>query len=348
MRVALCLSGQPRFYRDGYEFIKEFIIKEYGGDDVDVFCHFWWDKEGEDDAFKSTSPWSFRETVNAGKRLVKDDIERGLIELYNPIDIKYDNPENIREKHYPNGNTPLLTKHIKKVYEYKHDHEGKKRWIKYPRIFKKYVKDNLKQIFESQYRVQQMKKKYENDNNFKYDIVVRTRYDIAFAPFWDKENGLKEKQAHESNPMNRFNSRFRLLPSLSDITDVWNGIQPIHKDCPSSGVCKAYGGAAKGWKDCDKTYKLTPMFTQWDTESIPSRDALGGLYDFSNTDILGTPENMQEHAINQIERNGWRAHDSYGMNAQLELLREDNCASVKRKRWEDAIKAGHSGEIWWK
>jgi len=382
MKVALCLSGQPRFYRGGYEFIKEFILKEYGGDDVDVFCHFWWDKEGEEVAFKATSPWSLGVEVESkreadGTRLVKDDIERGLIELYNPIDIKYNKPEDIREKHYPNNNTALLQKHIKKIYEYKHDHEGKKRWIKYPRIFKKYVKDNLKQIFESQYKVQQMKKKYENDNNFKYDIVIRTRYDIAFAPFWDEKDGLKEKEAHESNPTNRFNSRFRLLPSLSDITDVWNGIHPIHKDCPSSGVCKAFGGAAKGWKNCNKTYDRSPMFTQWDnlwiytsdlhdeilefiwndydkhfrrivTESIPSIDVLGHPYDFSSTDILGTPENMQEHAINQIERNGWRAHDGYGMNAQLELLRDPNCASVKRQRWEDAIKAGHSGEVWWK
>ncbi len=379
MKVALCLSGQPRCYKECYEFVKAFVIDEYGGDDVDVFCHFWWDKEG-DSAFESTSPWS-AESLTENKFTPLDDIERGLIELYNPIDIKYDNPEDIRKKHYPNG-VELLKKHIAKVYEYKHDHESKKRWIKYPRTFKKYAKDNLKQIFESQYKVQQMKKKYENDNNFKYDIVIRTRYDIAFTPFWNEKDGVQEEDSWTSRPEIKFNSRFRLLPSLSEVTDVWNGIHPMHKMC--TGQCKIN----PKWKNCKKIWENSLMFTQWDnlwiypsdlhdgilefiwkdydkhfrrivTESIQSKDVYGFPYDFSSNDILATPENMQEHAINQIDvskldsrnpsmRSPLRAHDAYGMNAQLELVREPATVPMLKGRWEKAIKAGHTGDIWWK
>jgi hypothetical protein len=38
MKIALCLSGQPRFVESGYEYIYPFIIKN---NDVDVFCHCW-------------------------------------------------------------------------------------------------------------------------------------------------------------------------------------------------------------------------------------------------------------------------------------------------------------------
>ena len=35
-------------------------------------------------------------------------------------------------------------------------------------------------MFESIYLVNQYKKNYENSINQKYDLVIRTRYDIAF------------------------------------------------------------------------------------------------------------------------------------------------------------------------
>lgn len=38
MRIALCLSGQPRSVKQGYEFVKRNILD---GNDVTVFCHVW-------------------------------------------------------------------------------------------------------------------------------------------------------------------------------------------------------------------------------------------------------------------------------------------------------------------
>ncbi len=37
-KIALCLYGQPRFVKEGYEFVKRNILE---GNDVTVFCHVW-------------------------------------------------------------------------------------------------------------------------------------------------------------------------------------------------------------------------------------------------------------------------------------------------------------------
>jgi len=42
IKIALCLSGQPRFFERGYEFIKKNIIDP--NDNVDIFTHLWFDK----------------------------------------------------------------------------------------------------------------------------------------------------------------------------------------------------------------------------------------------------------------------------------------------------------------
>ncbi len=38
MKIALCLSGQPRCVKQGYEYHKKNLLDHY---DVDVFCHVW-------------------------------------------------------------------------------------------------------------------------------------------------------------------------------------------------------------------------------------------------------------------------------------------------------------------
>ena len=38
MKIALCLSGQPRCVKEGYEYYEKNLLDHY---DVDVFCHVW-------------------------------------------------------------------------------------------------------------------------------------------------------------------------------------------------------------------------------------------------------------------------------------------------------------------
>ena len=41
MKIAICLSGQPRYLEYGYFFIKKFILDKYS---VDTFIHTWFDE----------------------------------------------------------------------------------------------------------------------------------------------------------------------------------------------------------------------------------------------------------------------------------------------------------------
>ena len=45
MKIALCLSGQPRCVKEGYEYYKKNLLDHY---EVDVFCHVW-DSPGVED-----------------------------------------------------------------------------------------------------------------------------------------------------------------------------------------------------------------------------------------------------------------------------------------------------------
>lgn len=47
MKIALCLSGQPRGMEKAFDYVQKHLLSQY---DVDVFCHFWY-KTGYDKAF---------------------------------------------------------------------------------------------------------------------------------------------------------------------------------------------------------------------------------------------------------------------------------------------------------
>jgi hypothetical protein len=45
MKIALCLSGQPRYIDDGFSEINRNLLDRY---DIDVFAHTWWDESYAD------------------------------------------------------------------------------------------------------------------------------------------------------------------------------------------------------------------------------------------------------------------------------------------------------------
>lgn len=55
MKIALCLSGQPRSFEKGYEYHKKNLLDHY---DVDVFIHTWADSPGLEELFKLYDPVS--------------------------------------------------------------------------------------------------------------------------------------------------------------------------------------------------------------------------------------------------------------------------------------------------
>jgi hypothetical protein len=53
MKIALCLSGQPRSFEKGYEYHKKNLLDHY---DVDVFIHTWADSPGLEELVKLYNP----------------------------------------------------------------------------------------------------------------------------------------------------------------------------------------------------------------------------------------------------------------------------------------------------
>lgn len=71
MKIALCLSGQPRYVAKGYESLKTQLLEKH---DVDVYGHFWWNPEHLDKPFR----------FHCLDRLDPNDLGR-IFELYQPI-----------------------------------------------------------------------------------------------------------------------------------------------------------------------------------------------------------------------------------------------------------------------
>jgi hypothetical protein len=140
MKIALCLSGQPRYLDEGYKQIYENILSKYS---VDTFIHTWWDSAitnqkmiGSD--HNRTYFW-------------KEDTIQLIKEYYSPIEFLYE-PQ-IEFETYSDVNYELLTPM------------------------------NVHSMFYSIQESNELKIKYEQENNFVYDAVVRCRFDILFNKF---------------------------------------------------------------------------------------------------------------------------------------------------------------------
>jgi hypothetical protein len=196
MEVALCLSGQPRLFKRGYKYIKNFLVDEYNIQDI--FCHFWWDKDQNTQG--NLASWNYIKHYESGHKggefSSEGDILNELKTLYNPIYIEYDNPPK---------NVPLTYEQINS-YLTKYSHK-EPNWELYPEEYKQYLYIHLKSILDSQFQVSHFKRMYEQNRGKKYDLVIRTRYDFAlnvdspkkwkgkfgnFPSLYEIENKLKE------------------------------------------------------------------------------------------------------------------------------------------------------------
>jgi len=123
MKVALCLSGQPRSFEKGFEYYKKNLLDVY---DVDVFLHTW-----------------YYDFFDYSK----------LIDLYKPKSIKVQKPLNINLER-----------------------------------FSQYCNYNIFSLFYGIKQSYSLLQETENDEDFKYDWVVRSRYDYAlnFSPDFSK------------------------------------------------------------------------------------------------------------------------------------------------------------------
>jgi hypothetical protein len=140
MKIALLLHGLTRRYDITYPFIKKNIIDKF---DTDVFISCWENKVEE-------------ENINKGENLPL----QGLLDLYKPTNFDFEVYDNEREQSFFCDEYSKYFPHIETHY--------KNVWT---RLFAFYYKV---------WKANELKKEYEKEKNFKYDVVLKLRTDIFF------------------------------------------------------------------------------------------------------------------------------------------------------------------------
>lgn len=157
MKIALCLSGQPRFVDEVAPHILKNVCDGY---DVDVFCHFWFDEKLQ------TEPYKFGECGKGewhNQRISSNAIDK-VIEIYNPVSCKTE-----PSKQFNDSKVPFQQSLERYWYGALNDPDADGfRWR---------TINNCLSYFYSLNEVNKLKKEYEYANDFKYDWVVRCRTD---------------------------------------------------------------------------------------------------------------------------------------------------------------------------
>lgn len=147
MKIALCLSGHLRTYEKTYESIYEQLYQKY---DVDTFISTW-QNLGNNFAYHA----NFVEGADKTDPIV--DVET-IKKIYNPISIVMDDSD-----------TEKTSNELKKQYQGIQTRNGAK----------------MSQIMVMLYKiwdVNRLKREYEEKSNFRYDVVIRCRFDVYLKP----------------------------------------------------------------------------------------------------------------------------------------------------------------------
>lgn len=143
MRIALCLSGQPRGLVGGCKMLKDNLI---GPSEItDIFVHMWYDRSMDGKPFNSSQPHlenNIGTWMPESDQYVKDQLNPLLMVVEPQIEMSQ--------------------------FSHLQDVPGRAN------------QKALASMFCSVTKANDLKKSYEKDNNFKYDIVIRSRIDHTY------------------------------------------------------------------------------------------------------------------------------------------------------------------------
>ena len=156
MKIALCLSGQPRNAIQTAQRINESIISD---NDVDVFLHCWHDPENLNFGKRAPGHWGISSD---------HDIDKKLLEVYKPKSYLFEKP-----KHWKNSNMKISEENIKRCFDYGlNDPNGIE-------SFGEYIVDICYSQWYSKMMVNYLRDKYSIENNITYDVIIALRYDVS-------------------------------------------------------------------------------------------------------------------------------------------------------------------------
>jgi hypothetical protein len=202
MKIALCLSGQPRSVDDGFSSLNESILKY---NDVDVFVHTWFDSDNL--STNSVIPGREKNTIDPLA------IEK-LKKYYSPKKILVDFPRKWDEKY--EFTDLCFVKAWTWALEVKSGLDSAK----------EYICNTANSMFYSIMMSNMIKNKYAEENNISYDLVIRNRIDYSPHMICDEfeDNVLIYHDLYQ--PDNMIADWFAMgRPRAMDIySDVYNNI----------------------------------------------------------------------------------------------------------------------------
>jgi len=154
MRVALCISGQPRSALETFPFINENIIKP---NNADVFLHM---------HFSPENLYVEKSYADNGNCCLQSDIDKKLIELYNPKSYLVEPPRNFNKQ-----NIKIDNDRIQRSVRM----NKSKNWS--DEYIEKYALKQITSMYYSIYKCNELKELYANENGIIYDYVIRLRFD---------------------------------------------------------------------------------------------------------------------------------------------------------------------------
>jgi hypothetical protein len=155
MKVALCLSGQPRQALETYSYIFKNIIEP---NNADVFIHMHYDKNN---LFMEKSH------ADSGNCILEKDIDKKIIELYKPIRYLIEAPRNFKKSNLKLDEKRLLRSKNMNSHKNWSDKENTEYTIK-----------QVMSMYYSIYKCNELKELYSNETDIIYDYVIRIRFDL--------------------------------------------------------------------------------------------------------------------------------------------------------------------------
>lgn len=139
MKIAICLSGQPRFLKKCIPSLKKHLLEK---NEADLFIHTWWDSSLVNEHFDSSIPYQ-----HGRVGVFERDVPELIYEL-NPTLFIIEKPFNFNSEGLISAPTANVS--------------------------------SLLSNFYSQQKSIELKRQFENDHDFIYDAVLRTRIDMYY------------------------------------------------------------------------------------------------------------------------------------------------------------------------
>lgn len=149
MRVAFCFCGQPRDVKNTLDNIKE----TWGSyQKLDFFFHTWIPENRTPYRIDTPSDFYF------------DGIESYLIEKLNPVKCEFQRQVMFKSRYQDSVHWPIKSVHIPNPSQ------------------------NIQSFFYSLKKANDLKRMHEIENNFRYDCVIRCRFDYLFTKKYNLKN----------------------------------------------------------------------------------------------------------------------------------------------------------------